>query len=459
MESIPNSTNAKGILMEALDTNIILLDANNIYAFAGPILLAATVIDELDSKKSDLTEIGFQAREFGRIITKSQLISTTSNDVYAESVFKSNNVEIHIVELKEYSDFKDSHPNIVNDRKIIEVTKHFNAKFISNDVMARIRASAEGIESTEFRSIEVTDSVFTKFITLPTEKFELLEDPSTDILVLDPDHEPENYNYVFRCASTDQTKLTTVINNVLSVLGKTEEADLRKQDIPPINAQQLFMCKYLQDPLLDMLIVESPAGTGKSAVAISNGIRLVRQHKYEGILYVRSSVNDVDPIEEVGFLPGLAEKFAVYLHPLEDTLDFIIRNKHKASKLKGQALELKVAEGIEALREKANIKAITTLGMRGRTFSNYFIIIDEFQNLSPKQAQKILTRIGQGCKVVLLGSNNQIDNKYITKHTNGMAVLLNACKTNNEYITMAAVDLTRIVRSPMAEFTERLFSK
>lgn len=445
--------------MVSLDTNIILLDANNIYSFTEPILLAATVIDELDSKKSELTEIGYQARAFGRIIAKSELVSTVSNSTYSESVFSSNGVEIHIVELKSYPEFKDSHSNIINDRKIIEVTKQLNATFISNDVMARIRATAEGINSSEFRAVDITSQIFTKFITLSTEQFELLNDTATSILELDPEHEPENYNYTFRCESTGQTKLVTVSKGSISVLSKLQEEELRKQDISPINAQQLFMCKHLQDPLINMVVVESAAGTGKSAVAISNGIRLVRQHKYEGILYIRSSVNDVDQIEEVGFLPGLADKFAVYLHPLEDTLDFIVRTKHKASRLKGQALELKVQEGIEELREKANIKAITTLGMRGRTFSNHFIIIDEFQNLSPQQAQKILTRIGQGCKVVILGSNNQIDNKYITKHTNGMAVILNACKSSNEYISIAAVDLTKIVRSSMAEFTERLFTK
>jgi len=186
---------------------------------------------------------------------------------------------------------------------------------------------------------------------------------------------------------------------------------------------------------------------------------MVRKGHYDGLLYIRSSVNDVDPVEEVGFLSGNAEKFAVYLHPLEDTLDFIVRTKAEKTKLKGDLLEAKVQEGIEDLRAKCNIQGITTLGLRGRTFSNMYIICDEMQNNSAAQFQKVLTRVGKGSKVVILGSNRQIDNKYITRHSNGLAVLLNACKQPNEHIKLAAVTLYKVVRSPLSEFAERLFSK
>lgn len=447
--------------MIALDTNIILLDANNIFTFPKdqPILLAETVIDELDSKKSELTEIGFQARSFGRLISFATLIRNISNEHYSASVFDINGVEVHIVSLRNYPDFKDSSSSIINDRKIIQVASYFGATFISNDVMARIRATAEGLKTSEFKVIDSQEMQLTKHITLDDAHFDLLDVPLINIKELDPEHTTENYNYIFTCSTTGQSKLCTVLNEQIFVLDKELEEDFRKQDIPPINSQQMFFTWHLQNPAVPFVICESPAGTGKSALAISNGIRLVRKHQYEGILYIRSSVNDVDPVEEVGFLPGLEEKFSVYLHPLEDTLDFIARNKYKNSKFKGIQLEEKVTEYIKELREKVNIQGITTLGMRGRTFSNLYIIIDEFQNMSPQQAQKVLTRIGKNCKVVVLGSQAQIDNKYITKHTNGLGILLNAACKPNHSISMVAVDLTRIVRSPMAEFAEHLFSK
>lgn len=445
--------------MTALDTNILLLDANNLFAFSNPILLAETVVDEIDSKKSELGEIGYQARSFGRIMAKARLHSTTKTEQFSRSVFTSGDTEIHIVSLQEYPNFNDTASNIINDRKIIAVAKHFQAKFISNDIMARVRASSEGLETSEFRVVENLEYTFTKHLTIPHETFMSLGAEPISILSIDPTHVPQNYNYVFTSTESDQIKLGTVSNCVLNIITKSVEDELRQQDIPPMNAQQLLFSDHLQNPNISMVLCESAAGTGKSAVAISNGIRLVRQNQYDGILYIRSSVNDVDPVEEVGFLPGMAEKFAVYLHPLEDTLDFIVRNKQKGAKVKGAALEAKIIDDIQSLKERANIQAMTTLGMRGRTFSNQYVVIDEFQNLSAQQSQKILTRIGKGCKIVILGSNNQIDNKYITKHTNGLGVLLNAATKPNNFIDIAAVDLTRIVRSPMSEFAERLFSK
>ena len=447
--------------MIALDTNIILLDSNNLFAFPKDevILLAETVVDELDSKKSDLTEIGYQAREFGRIIAKSTLLEDIKESKYTGSMFEFNGTRILIAALREYPSFKDTASNIVNDRRIISVANNFAAKFISNDVMARVRASAEGLQTEEFKVIDAVDTVMTRHIDLDDDKFALLTNSRVLISELIEDALPETYNYVFKSISSGQAKLCTVHNELVSVLDKDTETEFRKQDIPPMNTQQMFFTWHLQNPRIDFVICEAAAGTGKSAVAISNGIRMVRQQQYEGILYIRSSVNDVDPVEEVGFLPGLSEKFAVYLHPLEDTLDFIARSNYAKSKFKGPQLEEKVAEYIEVLREKANIQAITTLGMRGRTFSNLYVIIDEAQNLSPQQMQKILTRIGQKCKIIILGSNNQIDNKYTTRHTNGLGVLLDTAKRPNDYVTIAAVDLQKIVRSPMAEFAEHLFSK
>lgn len=445
----------------ALDTNIILLDANNLFAFPDKtLLISSTVIDELDNKKSDLGELGYQAREFGRIIAKSKLMYTNQTEEYTSTVFyinpiESNPIEIHIVELKEYPEYKDTSPNIVNDRKIIEVAKRFNAEFISNDVMARIRAAAEGLEVREFRIVDNKDYEFTKFIDVPAEEFSLLHRKA--ILEVDPKYIHENYNYVFRCDELGQTKLGTIENGSISIIGKDSEQELRRQDINPMNVEQLFLSRHLQDPTVNLVVVESLAGSGKTAVAISNGLRMVRQGHYEGLLYVRSSQNDVDSSEEVGFLSTNEAKFAVYLHPLEDTLDYIVRQKLSQSKLKGEELELKVAEETLALKAKHNIQAMTTLGMRGRTFNNFYVIIDECQNLSHAQTVKLLTRIGKNCKVVLTGSNRQIDNKWISKYTNGLGVLLDACKRPNEHIKIAAVTLQKVVRSPMAEWAEKLF--
>jgi len=184
-----------------------------------------------------------------------------------------------------------------------------------------------------------------------------------------------------------------------------------------------------------------------------------KNHNYESLIYIRNSVNDVDVIEEVGFLPGLETKFDVYLHPIFDTLDFIVREKHKDTKLKKVELEAKLEEAKEKLIAEYNIQAMTTLGMRGRTFTNCIAIIDEVQGISKSQLQKILTRFGKNTKIILIGSNRQIDNAYLTRYTNGLSVILDACSKPSEDVKLYAINLNRVIRSKIAEWSENLFSK
>jgi len=186
---------------------------------------------------------------------------------------------------------------------------------------------------------------------------------------------------------------------------------------------------------------------------------MVKRGEYGGILYIRVSVDDVPKEEEIGFLSGNDEKLAPYLHPLDDTLDFLARARNKAPKNRGKEYEEKIAMIIEEMKERYNIRGMIGLGMRGRTFDNEVIIIDEAQNMSKASMQKILTRIGKNCKVIVIGSNKQIDNPYITKYTNGLSTLLDASTREHNNIRMYAVTLDKVVRSSIAEFAEDIFSK
>lgn len=181
---------------------------------------------------------------------------------------------------------------------------------------------------------------------------------------------------------------------------------------------------------------------------------------YDSIVYIRASVSDLDQAEEVGFLPGLEEKFAPYLHPVKDSLDFIARktnSRHKSEKI--EDYETRIEEVISNLQSKYNITAITGLGLRGRTFTKAVVIIDEVQNMSKASLQKVLTRFGKDCKVILIGSNRQIDNQYITKFNNGLSVVLDDCTRPSESIRKYAITLHKVVRSDFAEWAEDLFSK
>jgi len=117
-----------------------------------------------------------------------------------------------------------------------------------------------------------------------------------------------------------------------------------------------------------------------------------------------------------------------------------------------------IAEKVEKLRSDCSITGMITLGMRGRTFNDTVAIIDEVQNMSKSSLQKVLTRFGRNCKIILIGSNKQIDNAYITKFTNGLSVVLDSCRTVHADLRLHAVTLTKVLRSPLAEWAERIFS-
>lgn len=451
-----------------LDTNIPLLDANNIITLGqggNTIILPETVLDELDSKKSGLGELAYQARSFGRMIAKCGQPQRVIHDNMVITQFNVDGVAVWIVSLKRYPEFADVASNILNDRKIIEVALQFEryyqpVEFISNDVMCRIRADSLGLTVSDFKVVDKVDYEFTKEMEVTEGAFKTLH--NRNIHEVDPEHLLEHYNYKFTTPDSSQIKLATIHNGIINILGKDSEQELRRQDVNPRGADQLFLSRAIQDPSIDMIVCEALAGSGKTLVSLSNAIRLVKSKSpYSSILYIRASINDVEGIEEVGFLPGSAEeKNAVYFHPLYDSLDFIVRNRFKGGKTKGKELEEKVETQITKVMEDCGIQTLTGLGMRGRTFTDTVVIIDEVQGMSKSSLQKVLTRFGKNCKIILVGSNRQIDNPNMTKYTNGLSVILNNCATEeNDTINKHVVPMQKVVRSDFAEYAEKLFSK
>lgn len=448
-----------------LDTNIILNNAHNIFTFPDntTIVIPETVVDELDSKKSVIGEIGFQAREFGRLLARATKLPLERTSALTIAKFELDGVQIHLTSTSNYPNYSDTSPSVINDRKIIEIAKQYQAiystvVFYSIDVMCRTRAESEGLSTSDFKEVERTEYEFVKTISLDFDTFSNVH--NKPILTIDPDYKPENYSYVFISPDTNQHKLANIYNGNIDVLGKVTETELRSQAITPANNEQLFLSRAIQDTTIDVIVLEALAGSGKTLVSLSNAMAMInRNNSYESILYIRASINDVPNEEEVGFLPGLEEKFAVYYHPIKDALEHIARKKLSASKLKGEDLEAAIVEEVDRLITKHRIQCMTGLGMRGRTFTNCIAIIDEVQGQSKASLQKMLTRFGKGCKVIIVGSQRQIDNKFLTKFNNGLSVLLDDCATESYLIKKFAINLRKVVRSPLAEWAEHLFSK
>ena len=325
----------------ALDTNIILLDASNVHTVgkAGDtIVIPETVLDELDSKKSGLTEVAYQARSFGRLIAQAEnkgLVKTGKGSTFSN--YTLHDRLICIVTLDQYPSYHGVDRNIVNDRKIIDCILNYKSvvgkgekiTFLTNDVACGIRAQSKGLKTADLKVVERINYEFVKDYQIDDyEVFRNLH--NTMIHEVDKDYKLENYSYRFTNSMSGQVKLASITNGVISVLGKETEDKLRRQNCPPIEAEQLLASRAILDPTIDLVVIEGTSGSGKNTIAVSSLMRLMSTAKkaYDKIVYIRNPVDDVgNPDEEIGFLAGNDEKQDVYLGPMEDTLQFIARNK------------------------------------------------------------------------------------------------------------------------------------
>jgi PhoH-like ATPase len=458
--------------MLVLDTNILLLDAENIITLGNNgntiIVLPETVLEEIDNKKTLIgSELGYQARQFGRIMTKAKFIKS---EVDETKEFNTENVITTYLELENgnqilFISFKQS-DTLKNDKKIINTAIYADKRFLNkvtlmtNDIACKIIAASNGLNVTDLRLVDDVDLTFYK--NLEIENQELYRNLyRLKIDEVDHTYSRNFHNYKFINTITGDEKLATIVNKNINIITKETEKELRKQDVSPKNSEQLLLAHAIINPKIDIVVVEAKAGSGKTVSAVSNAIKLMKLDKtYEGITYIRNSIDDVEHGEDVGYLSGNDEKQSVYTQPLYDTVNFVARERLKSSNKKGEEFEEKLAEVESQIIASYNIKATWTLGLRGRTIINEIVIIDEAQNISDNTMQKVLTRIGSGCKVIIIGSNRQIDNAYLTKYTNGMSTMLNYCsKEENEEVGVYAIQLRKILRSKIAEFAENVYTK
>lgn len=446
-----------------LDTNVILEDASQLIAIGengkNLIVLPETVIDELDNKKSGFSEINFQAREFGRILAEAEVIGTTTTASKTIMSVRTKDVFIDIISFDNY-DLDDVDRSIINDRKIIAVaqfaTSHYKMPettiLISNDVMCRTRAISLNVKTESIASNKGSiENVFIKVLdNLDSAYFNSMN--NKHIRDYDPEWEPQNYCYHIK--STDgNEKLVYLVNGLIHFI---DDELFNALPVKPLNVGQKFAMAGMLDSRIDVTIIEALAGSGKTLLALSAGMKMQRTGVYDKIIYIRNSVEAVDKAEEVGFLPGLDSKFEIYNYPLYDTLEFIAQKDSASNKKQGAEAD-SMEDQIEKLTKKYKIETMWPGAIRGRTISNAYVIVDEVQNFSKSSLQTVLSRVDKECKVVCIGSNRQIDHPYINKYTNGLATLIQASKEEEPEITLFGTELSKVVRGKITAWTERIF--
>ena len=314
---------------------------------------------------------------------------------------------------------------------------------MSKDINLRMKAKSLGIQAEDYKTDQVTDqNVLDKTITT----FENFEDRLIEILYDQGSFEEEEMGKEF-IADTNECFILKGINS--SVLARYDMKSKRifrvekksAYGIKPRNAEQTFSINMLMDPDIKLIALTGKAGTGKTLLALAAAIEM---HKsFDQILLARPIVALSN--RDLGFLPGDAsEKINPYMQPLFDNLSVI---KHVFNPRSQEYLK------IEELQKEEKLVITPLAFIRGRSLSNSFFIIDEAQNLTPHEIKTIITRAGEGTKMIFTGDLQQIDSPYLDMKSNGLAYLTDRLRNQDIF---AHINLVKGERSYLAELASNL---
>ncbi len=448
-----------------VDTNVVLNDIQNIYRLSEEgeniIVLPETVLIELEDKKKELGEIGYQAREFARLLARAKVKAADHNNGYKIAKIFIDELMIHIISKDRYeTDIDMTHIAESNDKRIIEIAgvaqkyyKGLKTIFVSLDVYARTFAILKNIKTETLHDDkeDIPEFEFIKKITLESMHVKYLD--LAPIREFDENYQLNNFCYIFEMED-GHTYYGIIHNGQINLIGEQEFKGLK---VKPVNVEQKFYMKAILSNDYDIVVVDAKAGTGKTLLAFTCAMKLIDKKHYDKIIYVRNSIESLDKGADVGYLAGNDEKFRVYNMALNDTLEHIAKKllKRSESKENINAVENKILE----LIGKYRIEKLWPGEARGRTLSDAIVILDEWQNSSEKTTQLILSRLDNTCTAIVIGSNRQIDNFYLNKYNNGLTSLLKEAKIEHNEIKMFAIELQKAVRGKYAEFSEKVFEK
>jgi PhoH-like ATPase len=424
-------------------------------------------LEELDNHKKGMTEVARNVRQVNRVLDQMLSILDTQHLPLEEGIpmhevsrgMASGHLYIQTEAMSlQLPLLAGSKP----DNHILAVALNLQARhrgkfhviLVSKDINMRIKAKTLGITTEDYfndKALEDTDLLHAGSRILPDDFWESLEDTQSwqqdastfyritgDIcptLLLNEGVFLRNGDQAFQAMVTAKEGRTVVLRTL-------HDYTHIKQALWGINARNLeqnFALNLLMDPEIDFVTLLGQAGTGKTLLALAAGLQQTfEQNLYSEIIVTRATVSVG---EDIGFLPGTeTEKMAPWMGALEDNLEVLMKNCHEQG-------EWGKAASQEALAKRIKIKSMNF--MRGRTFIEKFLIIDEAQNLTPKQMKTLITRAGNGTKVVCLGNLNQIDTPYLSEGSSGLTYVVDRFKgwSHSGHVT-----LQRGERSRLAEF-------
>jgi PhoH-like ATPase len=432
-----------------LDTNVLLYDPQAIFKFQdNNIIIPITVIEEIDRFKKDMNETGRNARQVSRFLDNLRKKGSLSTGIKLET---GGNLRVEIYEEKVMKRLPPELREERGDNRILAVALDVKEKasqatvtFVTKDTNLRIKADAIGLVAEDYESDKVDiEELYPGFAEHEVEP-ELIDrfhgqgwvEPIRDLF-------PNQF-----------VTLKDMINASHSAIGRYDAA--KRQVVPikrlgregvwsihPRNREQTFALDALLDDSIKLVTLVGKAGTGKTLLAIAAGLHKTAEENVYNRLLVSRPVFPMG--KDLGFLPGdIEEKLTPWMQPIFDNVELLLSG-HETEKRHSKGYKELMAMGI------MEIEPLTYI--RGRSIPNQYLIVDEAQNLTPHEIKTIVTRAGEGTKVVLTGDPYQIDNPYVDSSSNGLTYVVERFK---EQTISGHVTMMKGERSELAELAANL---
>lgn len=424
-----------------VDTSVLLYDKESIHSFPGnDVVLPLVVLDELDSFKEKPGLLGESARYINRYLDSLRKLGRLDKGI---SVGEGDNAQT----IKIFTHDASPHDLLDNrgDNRIIatalqikgELLEEVPVRVITKDINLRVKCDALGLEAEDYYrdhvNINLDDTGNIRNIEMDDADIdEIYAQGSIPYGAGVDDLRPNSYGVV--CGfSQGKSVLCHYDGSSLSKL--TEPRSISYSGVQARSKEQKFVLHALRSDKIPLVCLTGLAGSGKTFLALMCALDGLMEGKYQRIVVTRN----MEPVgRDIGFLPGdVKEKMAPWLSPLMDNFRHHFKDRTY----------------FEMMIEKGQIEIAPLSFIRGRTFSNSFIIVDEAQNATIHELKTVITRIGDKSKIVLMGDTDQIDTPYIDKKSNGLSIVIDRFHDSD---LMAHIHLTRGERSELATVASKL---
>ncbi|MEH7222415.1 PhoH family protein [Bacillus sp. JJ1566] len=410
-----------------LDTNVLLQDPRAIFSFEdNEVVIPAVVLEEVDSKKRYMDEIGRNARQVSKLIDNMRQTGKLHERIQLET---GGSLRIELNH-RSFHELQEIFVEKTNDNRILAVAKNLSLEeqskengkqviLVSKDALVRVKADALGLQSEDFLSDRVVevDHIYSGFLEIYINRslldvfYEKGELHVTE-LVNHPFY--PNQFILLKDALGGSSSAIGIVDKTGKVVKKLHFKQDHIWGIKPRNVQQTMAFELLLRDDIPLVTLIGKAGTGKTLLALAAGLMQTEDlGQYKKLLVARPIV----PVgKDIGFLPGeKQEKLRPWMQPIFDNLEYLFNTK-KPGEL----------DAILAGMGSIEVEALTYI--RGRSIPEQFIIIDEAQNLTKHEVKTILTRVGEKSKIVFMGDTEQIDHPYLDEYNNGLTYVVEKFK-------------------------------